>query len=82
MSLRTVAVIQAELDEAYAARSAAMKASQYRIDSGQGSQSVTRDLRAINETIQLLEAELEVAQADASCGGNSGLIKPEFRRFG
>jgi hypothetical protein len=81
VSLRTVAVIQAELDEAYAARSAAMKGS-YRLDTGQSSQSVTRDLRAINETIQLLEAELEAAQADAACGGNSGLIKPEFRRYG
>ena len=62
MSLRTVTVIQAELDEARASLSAALKGA-YRLDTGQSSQSVTRpsikDLRAL---IAELVSELEEAQ--------------------
>lgn len=82
MSLRTITEIQVELEEVREARRVALKGQSYTLDTGQGRQTVTRaDLRALNETIQLLEAELEAAQADAACGGNSGLIKPEFRRY-
>ena len=76
MSLRTVAVIQAELTEAYAARLAALKAQSYKLDTGQGSQSVTRDLRAINSTIAILEAELIEAQDP-----RGGVLAARMRRY-
>jgi len=76
MSLRTTAVIQAELDVAYASRLAAMKAPSYKIDTGQGSQSVTRDLRAINDTIAMLEAELIEAQDP-----RGGVLAARMRRY-
>lgn len=56
---RTTAQIQADLDTAYAARRAALLGQSYTLDTGQGRQTVTRaDLRAIENTIAILEAEL------------------------
>jgi len=60
MSSRTAAEIQIDLDAAYAARRAALIES-YTLDTGQGRQSVNRNLPAINATIRDLESELAEA---------------------
>lgn len=59
---RSADLIQADLDRAYASRSAALQAQSYSVDSGQGSQSVTRaKLTEIQSIITALEAEYESA---------------------
>lgn len=63
--MRTVADIQADLTAAYAARLAALTAEKYAIDTGQGRQSVERNLESINKTILQLEGELRDAEDPA-----------------
>ena len=80
MSSRTSAQVQADLTAAYAARLAAMSGQSYSVNTGQGSQSVTRaNLTELNKTINLLEAELEEVLARE--GGDSGLVSLGFRRY-
>lgn len=74
---RTVAAIQADLTAAYASRLKALEATSYSLDSGQGRQTVTRNLDQINKTIRLLEDELAEVEADAS--GDS-VISMTYRR--
>lgn len=58
---RSADLIQADLDRAYTARSNALQAQEYQVDSGQGSQRVKRaDLVAINATIDALESEMDL----------------------
>lgn len=63
--MRSVTDIQADLVAAYAARRAALTAEEYAIDTGQGRQSVKRNLEAINKTILTLEQELVDAEDPA-----------------
>jgi len=77
MGDRTADEIRADLTAAYAARRAAMNGS-YTLDTGQGKQSVTRSLKEINETISILESELDSCLDDASGGG--AIISATFRR--
>ena len=80
MSSRTSAQVQADLTAAYAARLAAMSGQSYSVNTGQGSQSVTRaNLTEINKTISLLEAELEEVLLRE--GGDSGIASIRFRRY-
>jgi hypothetical protein len=73
---RPVDEIQADLASAYAARRAALVGGEsYRLDTGHGSQAVTRSLKNINAAIRELEAELAEA---ANPGG--GILSPTFRR--
>lgn len=65
--MRSVADIQADLTAAYAARRSALQAEQYAVDTGQGRQSVQRNLEQINKTIIALEVELR--DADDPAGG-------------
>ena len=55
---RTLEQVDAALAKAYAAQEAALNGD-YSLDTGQGRQSVTRDLNAINKTIDRLENERE-----------------------
>lgn len=65
---RSIADIQADLDAAYASRRAALQAQNYSLDSGQGKQQVQRaDLGKIDDTIRMLQSELEDADG---IGGN------------
>ena len=69
--------VQAELTEARAALSAALKGQSYSFDSGQGRQTVTRPAIAdIREHIKDLEATL------AECSGADHLITGSFQRHG
>ncbi len=77
---RASSLVQADLTIAYAARIAALNGS-YTMDTGQGRQSVTRDLNAINATISQLEVELQGALADEAAGGDSGLISIGMERY-
>ena len=80
MSSRTSVQVQADLTIAYAARRAAMAGQSYNVNTGQGSQSVTRaNLTELNKTISLLEAELEEVLARE--GGDSGIVSLGFRRY-
>lgn len=80
MSSRTSAEVRIDLTAAYAARTAALSGQSYSINSGQGSQSVTRaNLTEINKTISLLQAELEEALARER--GDSGIVSLGFRRY-
>ena len=67
---RSSSDIQADLTVAYASRRSAMQASSY---SASG-QSVSRDLKTINETIGLLEAELAGVEAAADGSGSIQFI--------
>lgn len=78
MGVRTADEIRADLTAAYAARRAAMNGS-YALDTGQGKQSVTRSLKEINETVSILESELEACLDDTSGGG--AIISATFRRM-
>lgn len=81
MSSRTSAQVRADLTEAYAARLAALTGQSYSVNTGQGTQSVTRpNLTEINKTISLLEAELEECLARER--GDSGIVSVQFRRHG
>ena len=65
---RSLSAIQADLDEAYSARLAAMKATEY--ETGNADKiRLKRDLDGINKTIEMLEAEYGRAS-----GGNRVLI--------
>ena len=78
--MRSSTAIQADLDEAYAARRTALSAQSYALDTGQGKQQVQRaDLTAINKTIRALEIELEAAAAEEA--GESGILAGNFRRY-
>lgn len=66
---RPAAEILVDLTAARAARLNALQATKYTLNSGQGSQSVERDLKEINATIRDLEAEY----AEAT-GENPGVI--------
>ena len=77
---RPSAAVQADLTLAYSARLAALNGS-FTLDTGQGRQSVTRGLNAINATISQLEVELQTALADESAGGDSGLITIGMERY-
>lgn len=76
MSLRTVAEIEADLAEARASLSAALKGS-YKLDSGQGSMSNTRpDIKELRALIDDLKAELEEAEDP-----RGGVIAARMRRY-
>lgn len=70
------------MNVAYAARRKALEAEAYSQNSGQGSLSVTRSLKNINETIKQLETELDGVKADAAAGGSGkgGIFCPVFTR--
>lgn len=73
---RDSAEIQLDLDAAYAARRAALTGGEsYKLDTGHGSQSVTRNLKNIESVIKSLEAEM----ADAT-DPSGGVLAPTFRR--
>ena len=63
--MRSATDVQADLVAAYAARRAALDSEKYAIDTGQGRQSVERNLAEINKTILHLEAELRDAEDPA-----------------
>jgi len=80
MSLRTSAEIKVEYLIWIEARKVVAKGQSYKLDTGQGSQSVTRaDLPQINKTLGILKQEYEEAVAEES--GESGIIAPTFRRY-
>lgn len=80
MSDRTSTEIKTELDAARTARTTALSAQTYSLDTGQGKQSVTRaDLTQINKTITILRQEYDEAVADES--GESGIIAATFARY-
>lgn len=73
---RDASEIQLDLDAAYAARRAALTGGEsYRLDTGHGSQSVTRNLKNIENSIRALESEMAEA-VDPS----GGILAPTFRR--
>jgi len=72
--VRSVIDIQADLVAAYSSRRSAMQASEYGLETGQGKQSVKRDLPGLNKTIRNLEAELSEAT------GESGVFAMGFDR--
>lgn len=74
---RTATEIQADLTAARAARLKALEATSYSLDSGQGRQTVTRNLAEINKTIRFLEDELASVDADAS---GDGVLSMTYRR--
>lgn len=77
MSSRPIAEIQADLAEARAALRAALKGQSYSLNTGQGTQTVTRaSLRDIRALIAELERELQDAQDP---GG--GVIAARMRRY-
>lgn len=74
---RDSAEIQVDLDAAYAARRSALTGGEsYRLDTGHGSQAVTRNLKNIESAIKSLEAEM----ADA-VDPSGGILAPTFRRY-
>jgi len=81
MSLRTSAEIKVEYLIWIAARTKIAEGAQsYTLNTGQGSQTVTRaDLPGINKTIGILKQEYEEAIAEES--GESGILAPTFRRY-
>lgn len=81
MSLLTSAEIKEEyLEWITARRKIAGGAQSYKIDTGQGSQTVTRaDLPQINKTLAMLKSEYDEAVADES--GESGIIAANFTRY-
>jgi len=80
MSLRSSAEIKAEYLEWIEARKVVAKGQAYTLNTGQGSQTVTRaNLSEINKTIGILKQEYEEAIAAES--GESGIIAPTFRRY-
>ena len=71
--------IKIDLDEAVASRRKAMKAQEYTIDTGQGSQRVRRaDLNLLTQTINILQSEYEAALDDEQNGG--GIMALSYSR--
>ncbi len=80
VSLRAAAEIKIEYLEWIEARKTVAKGQSYRLDTGQGSQTVTRaDLTQINKTIEILKQEYEEATAEES--GDSGIVAATLRRY-
>lgn len=78
--MRSSVEIQEDLDAAYISRRTALQAQSYSLNSGQGSQAVTRaSLSQINETIKDLQAELEAAINSES--GYNGIVSGSFKRY-
>ncbi len=80
MSLRSSTEIKTKITAIEAAIDAVLLSQEYKLNTGQGSQTVTRaDLPGLEKMLQRWEGLYDNAAAAES--GESGIIAPTFRRY-